>query len=156
VVGTPKGRLTQLEAQLAALPWAQVRAGVEVKLLAESGEVYIFAQSRDRVNKERAMRRRQMRWLRDRLKELARMKPKRDALLLKLGAAKQQAPTAWRLFAIEVPDAPRSGKGKTGKEKPPSAFSYRLRWDKLREARRHEGRYLLRSTLPAAAPGQMW
>jgi len=156
VVGTPKGRLTQLEAQLAALPWAQVRAGVEVKLLAESGEVYIFAQSRDRVNKERAMRRRQMRWLRDRLKELARMKPKRDALLLKLGAAKQQAPTAWRLFAIEVPDAPRSGQGKTGKEEPPSVFSYRLRWDKLREARRHEGRYLLRSTLPAAAPGQMW
>ena len=46
--------------------------------------------------------------------------------------------------------------GKNREGEAPSAFSYRLRWDKLREARRHEGRYLLRSTLPAAAPGQMW
>ena len=99
--------LAQLEQKLAALPWAQAREGVEVKLLAESGELYIYAQSRDRVHKERAMRRRQMRWLRDRLKELARMKPKRDALLMKLGAAHQQAPAAWRLFDITVPDAPR-------------------------------------------------
>lgn len=85
LVGTPKGRLTQLEGILAALPWAQAREGVDVKLLAESGEVYLFAQSRDRVSKERAMRRRQMRWLRDRLQELVRMRPKRDALLMKLG-----------------------------------------------------------------------
>ena len=156
VVGTPKGRLSQLEAKLAALPWAQAREGVEVKRLAESGEVYIFAQSRDRVNKERAMRRRQMRWLRDRLKELARMKPKRDALLLKLGAAKHQAPTAWRLFDIEVPNPPRrSNETKDTDEQAPE-FSYRLRWDKLREARRHEGRYLLRSNTPERPAPQLW
>jgi hypothetical protein len=151
VVGTPKGRLTQLEAKLAALPWVQARAGVDVKLLPEAGEVYIFAQSRDRVNKERAMRRRQMHWLRDRLQELGRMQPKRDALLMKLGAAKQQAPAAWRLFEVLVPAPPPRGQ-----TAPAPAFSYRLRWDKLREARRHEGRYLLRSNTPAPAPAPLW
>jgi transposase len=156
VVGTPKARLTQLEARLAALPWAQAREGVEVKLLAESGEMYIYAQSRDRVNKERAMRRRQMRWLHERLKELARMKPKRDALLMKLGAARQEAPAAWRLFAITVPDAPPRRKGKlTTAERPPE-FSFALRWDKLREVRRHEGRYLLRSNTPEQPAPQLW
>ena len=156
VVGTPKGRLAQLEQKLAALPWAQAREGVEVKLLAESGELYIYAQSRDRVHKERAMRRRQMRWLRDRLKELARMKPKRDALLMKLGAAHQQAPAAWRLFDITVPDAPRRRQANSKTGEPPPAFSYRLRWDKLRTARRHEGRYLLRSNTPEQPPPQLW
>ena len=33
IVGTPKGRLSKLEAQLASLPWAAVREGNEVKLL---------------------------------------------------------------------------------------------------------------------------
>ena len=156
VVGTPKGRLTQLEQKLAALPWAQAREGVEVKLLAESGEVYIFAQSRDRVHKERAIRRGQMRWLRDRLKELARMQPKRDALLMKLGAARQQAPAAWRLFEVVVPAAPRGRKKTHATSEPAPEFSFALRWAKLREARRHEGRYLLRSNTPEQPAPQLW
>jgi transposase len=37
--------------------------GVEVKLLAHEGELYVQAQSQDRVSKERAMRRRRLRKL---------------------------------------------------------------------------------------------
>lgn len=33
LVGTPKSRLSKLEAELAACPWEQVRPGIEVKLL---------------------------------------------------------------------------------------------------------------------------
>src|SRR6266545_2218255 len=65
LVGTPKGRLSRLEEKLTGLPWQAAREGVKVKLLAESGEVYVLAESRDRVNKERAMRRRQMNALPD-------------------------------------------------------------------------------------------
>lgn len=158
LVGTPKGRLTQLEKQLAELPWQQAREGIEVKLLRESSELYVFAQSRDRVNKERAMRRRQMKALRDRLKELAQMQPTRDQLLMKLGAARQQWPAGWRLFKVRVPKAPRRRKST-----PPAAapapvlgFSYELRWDKLRQTRRREGRYLLRSNMPELEPAQLW
>ena len=37
--------------------------GVQVKLLAQDGELYVFTESRDRVAKERSMRRRQLKWL---------------------------------------------------------------------------------------------
>jgi hypothetical protein len=57
LVGTPKGRLSRLEKQLLAKPWQEARVGVAVKLLAEDGELYVFAESIERVSKERAMRR---------------------------------------------------------------------------------------------------
>jgi transposase len=143
VVGTPKGRLTRLEQALVAKPWLQARPGVEVKLLPQDGELYVLAQSRDRVAKERAMRRRQLKWLWKRLEQIAAMKLTRDELLMKLGAARSQAPTAWRLIAIAV--------AKTG-----TIFSYRLDRNKLRQARRREGRYLLRTNLVENDPTQLW
>ena len=101
---------------------------------ATDGELYVFAQSADRVAKERAMRRRQLKWLWGRLKQLAGMKLTREELLMRLGAARKQARTAWRLIAIEV--AADS-----------ATLSYRLDRAKLRRARRREGRYLLRTNL---------
>jgi len=158
LVGTPKGRLTQLEAQLTQLPWQRARAGIEVKLLPQSGEVYVLAQSLDRVNKERSMRRRQLKGLWRRLKELQGMGLKRDALLMKLGAARQQAPSAWRLVNIKLARARRrKGKkrpAKTRKKKPLLKFS--LRKDKLREVRRREGRYLLRTNLTEKPGVELW
>ncbi len=67
LVGTPKGRLNRLEQALLAKPWRQTRPGVQVKLLPEDGELYVFAQSADRIAKERSMRRRQLKWLMARL-----------------------------------------------------------------------------------------
>src|SRR6201997_2516080 len=85
LVGTPKGRLTRYEKQLLELPWQVVREGVQVKLLPLDKELYVLAQSADRVNKERGMRRRQLKGLVKRLKELQKMEMSRDQLLLKLG-----------------------------------------------------------------------
>jgi len=143
LVGTPKGRLTRLEKDLIAKPWTEARPGVQVKLLAEDGELYIFAQSADRVAKERAMRRRQMRWLWARLGQLAGMRLKREELLMRLGAARKQAPTAWRLMTVEV--------AATG-----ASFGFRLDRAKLRRARRREGRYLLRTNLSGDDPAKLW
>src|ERR1700736_4429853 len=102
LVGTPKGRLTPLGNQLLAKPWAEARPGIQVKLLPQEGELYVFAQSADRVAKERAMRRRQMKWLWARLAQLARMRLTREELLMRLGAARKQARTAWRLMLVQV------------------------------------------------------
>src|ERR1022692_1634302 len=104
LVGTPKGRLSQYEKALLEQPWQAVREGVPVKLLTREGELYVLAESRDRVNKERSMRRRQLKGPVKRLKDLAQMELTRDQLLLKLGAAKSQFPSAWRLVAIQVPE----------------------------------------------------
>ncbi len=152
LVGTPKGRLSKLEDKLSELPWQQVREGIEVKLLAQTGEVYVFAQSQARVNKERSMRRRQLKWLCHRLKELQGMELKRDELLMKLGAARQQAPSAWRFVEIKLPAA----KKKKKKEQLTQSFAFKLRREKLRVARRREGRYLLRSNMPDRVPAQLW
>ena len=97
LVGTPKGRLTRLEKHLIAKPWQQARPGVQVKLLAQEGELYVLAQSRDRAAKERAIRRRQLKRLWARLKQLSTMQLTREELLMKLGAARDQsrAPGAW-------------------------------------------------------------
>jgi transposase len=145
LVGTPKGRLTKLEQSLLSLPWRAVRPGVEVKLLPQEQELYILAQSRDRIHKERGMRRRQLRALLKRLKELQQMKlSSTQNLLLKLGAAKGQYRAAWRLIDIEMAES--SG----------SSFSFRLNRQKLRIMRRREGRYLLRSNISGREPAELW
>jgi len=148
LVGTPKGRLGQYEKSLLEQPWQAVRDGVQVKLLSQEGELYVLAESKDRVNKERSMRRRQLKGLVKRLKDLAKMELSRDPLLLKLGAAKSQFPAAWRLVAIQTPAE--------GKEIHPPNFTFQLRKDKLRQTRRREGRYLLRSNLSAQEPEKLW
>ena len=105
LVGTPKGRLTRLEQSFVGLPWRAVRESVEVKLLAEDGELYILAQSRARILKERGMRQRRLRKLWRRLHELRGQSLSRDELLLKLGAAKKEAGRAYHLVDIRLPQA---------------------------------------------------
>ena len=143
LVGTPKGRLNRLEKHLLQKPWQDAREGVQVKLLAEDGELYVFAQSVDRVSKERAMRRRQLKWLWKRLRQIAAMELTREELLMKLGGARSKAPAAWRLVDIEI-----------DKERP--SFSFALNRKKLRKTRRREGRYLLRTNLTDNDPAQLW
>jgi transposase len=149
LVGTPKGHLTKLEKSLADRPWHEVREGVTVKLLPRENECYVFAQSAARISKERAMRQRQLKWLWRRLPEIRQMKKlTRDELLMKLGAARVQAPIAWRLVAVRVPT-----KDETINEQ---TFAWRLRKKKLRQVRRREGRYLLRTNLTQEDPTRLW
>ncbi len=143
LVGTPKGRLSRLEKKLLAKPWQEARPGVSVKLLAEDSELYVFAESVERVSKERAMRKRQLKWLWKRLRELAAMEVPREEMLMKLGAARARAPTAWRLVDIEM-------------DKESAMFIYALNRQKLRRIRRREGRYLLRTNLTENDPALLW
>jgi transposase len=143
LVGTPKGRLSRLEQDLLDKPWQEARPGVQVKLLPQDGELFVLAESRDRVAKERAMRRRQLKWLWKRLQQIAAMKLTREELLMKLGSARSQAPAAWRLLHVTV--------AKQG-----ASFSYRLDRNKLRQARRREGRYLLRTNMTGDNPAKLW
>ncbi len=140
LVGTPKGRLTRLEKQLVDKPWRKAREGVEVKLLPQDDELYVYAQSADRL--ERAMRR-QLKWLWARLTKLAAMDVSTKERPMKLGAARSKAPSAWRLVDVALDD-------NTG------ALSFSLNRNKLRAARRREGRYLLRTNLTESDPALLW
>ena len=94
------------------------------------------------------MRRRRLKTLWRRLGELQRQSNSRDQLLLKLGAAKKEAGRAWSLVSIRVP--------KTDQDLAMHGFSFRLRRSRLRQVRRREGRYLLRSNMVAEDPAMLW
>jgi transposase len=120
-----------------------VRQGVQVKLLPQEQELYVLAQSRARIHKERAMRRRKLKWLWARLKQISAMSLEREELLMKLGAARARARAAWRLIDVEVaPDG--------------ATFSFTLNRKKTRQVRQREGRYLLRTNLCGQEPAHLW
>jgi transposase len=149
LVGTPRGRLSRLEQDFLAKSWAQVREAVRVKLVERDGELYILARSDARRDKEQAMRRRRLRKLVKRLHELHQQTLTRDQLLLKLGAARKEAgPGAWRIIDLRLPEKDQAVT--------PETFGFRLNWQNLRQARRREGSYLLRSNLTGGDPEQLW
>jgi hypothetical protein len=142
LVGTPKGRLSQLEAALLAQPWQQVREGITAKLLPQAGELYVLARSASRAAKERAIRQKQLKRLWQRLRQLQGMALPRDTLLLKLGAARQRWPAAWRLVQVDP--------------QPDGTLAFALNRARLRQVRRREGRYLLRTNLTHQDPAGLW
>jgi len=149
LVGSPKGRLTKLEKALLDRPWIQARESVSVKVLEQDEEFYVYVESKDRVAKERSMRRRKLKRLWARLGELrTRKKISRDGLLMSLGAAKTEAGRAWRLVRIQLPGKDQAVDTTT--------FGYELDREKLRQAIRREGRYLLRSNMTTASPESVW
>jgi transposase len=148
LVGTPRGRLTKLEKALAAKSWENVRESVRVKLIEHGEETYVLARSDARREKEQAMRRRRLRKLVKRLRELQRQELTRDELLLKLGAAKKEAGKAYGLLTIHTPAKDQLVT--------PQTFHFSLDRKKLRAARRREGGYLLRSNITGNDPGHLW
>jgi hypothetical protein len=153
VVGTPKGRLTKLEAALLELPWQQARPSVQVKLLSQEQELFILVNSQARVSKERAIRRRKLKKLWARLKELQAQRPSYQALWMKLGAAKAEAGRVWSLVKLSLPKVPRTRKAR---EQRVPGFEFALHKDKLREVHKREGRYLLRTNLTETDPVKVW
>jgi hypothetical protein len=84
-----------------------------------------------------------------RLHELRQQKLTRDQLLIKLGAARKEAgPAVWKIIELQLPEKDQAVT--------PETFGFRLNWQCLREARRREGSYLLRSNLTDSDPAQLW
>ena len=146
LVGTPKGRLTKLEQAFVNKPWAKVREGVQVKRLATEEDVYVLAQSDARIDKERGMRGKRLRRYIERLKALQAQSLTRDQLLMKLGAAKHDAGRAANLVKVTWPKEASST----------ASLEFSLERERLRQVRRREGRYLLRTNLTAQQPETLW
>lgn len=151
VVGTPKGRLSEFEKSLSEKPWQKARGSVDVKVLPNEGETYVFVQSQDRISKERSMRRRRLRAYLDELRKLRdRKRPlTRDRLREALGGAKKLAGRDGRFVNVEVT---LEGVGKNQRAR----LSYTFNRDRLREAWKREGRYLLRTNLGETDGVKIW
>jgi hypothetical protein len=94
------------------------------------------------------MRRRRLKKLIKRLRELQQQNLTRDELLLKLGAARKEAGKAYALLVIYTPTKDQPVTSET--------FHFALDRKKLRQARRREGGYLLRSNIKSDDPGYLW
>ena len=148
LVGTSRAKVKQYEKRWLELPWQKVRESVEVKLFAQDGELYVLAKSEGRQAKEIAMRRKKLARLLRKLRAMRRSCPKRDQLLMRVGAAKTDAGRAFGFVKINLPQAEQEVTRET--------FTFRLDKAKLKEAELRDGHYLLRTNLVAEDPAVLW
>jgi len=148
LVGTSRAKVRQYEKRWLELPWKKVRESVEVKLFAQDGELYVLAKSEGRQAKEIAMRRKKLARLLRKLRAMRRSCPKRDQLLMRVGAAKTDAGRAFGFVKINLPQA--------GQEVRRETFTFRLDKASLKEAELRDGHYLLRTNLVAEDPAVLW
>jgi transposase len=148
LVGTSRAKVKQYEKQWLELPWRKVRDSVEVKLFAQEGELYVLAKSEGRQVKESAIRRKKLARLLRKLRAMRRTCPKRDQLLIRLGAAQTDAGRAFGFVKINLPQA--------GEPVNRETFSFQLDKAKLKEAEWRDGHYLLRTNLVDENPAVLW
>jgi transposase len=148
LVGTSKARVSKYEKQWLSLPWHKVRDSVQVKLFSRDGELYVLAKSEGRQQKEIAMRRKKLARLLRKLRTMRRSCPKRDQLLMRVGAAKTEAGRAFGFVKINLP--------KAGQAVTRESFTFQVDKAKLQDAELRDGHYLLRTNLVAEDPAVLW
>jgi transposase len=148
LVGTPKSKINQHEKKWLDLPWQKVRDSVDVKLYEHEGELYVLARSGGRQAKENAMRRKRLARLLRKLRVMRKSLPKRDQLLLRIGAARKEAGRAFGFVKIQMPAAGHAVTRET--------FSFQVDKAKLKATEQRDGHYLLRSNLTGEDPAVLW
>jgi transposase len=148
LVGTSRSKVKQYERKWLELPWQKVRDSVQVKLFAEGGELYVLAKSEGRQAKEIAIRRKKLARLLRKLRAMRRSCPKRDQLLMRVGAAKTDVGRAFGFVKINLPGAGQAVTRET--------FTFQLDKTKLKEAELRDGHYLLRTNVVAEDPAVLW
>ena len=152
LVGTPRAKLKQFEAELLAGDWERVRADVEVKRLPmpDGEETYVLCRTTARREKEQAMRRRFSAQIEKALGQLAQRVARgklkdRGKIERRLGRIEARFPSVADLYALQLQE---------------SEGQLRVHWQMLPERRTwqetREGAYLLRTNLPAESGAELW
>jgi transposase len=108
----------------------------------------VLAKSSGRQAKEMAMRRKRLARLLRKLRAMRRSLPKRDALLLRIGAAKKEAGRAFGFVKLQLPNK--------DEEVTRTTFQFHTDKAKLKAAEQRDGHYLLRSNLTGEDPAVLW
>ncbi len=152
LVGTPRSRLGEFDADLCTRDWRHVRPQVEVKRVLRDGETYILARSIQRRAKEKAIRKRQLLGLHRDLRKLAsrvsggRLK-NADKVLETIGRFRERWPAASRFVSVDV-----------GRDEGGQALSVSWSYDqnRLRVALARDGAYLLLSDKTDWSAEDLW
>ena len=152
LVGTPRSRMKQFEAELLKEDWTRVRPEVEVKKIAipEGEETYILCRTAGRKEKETAIRNRFSNSMETALKGLEKAIAKgrlkdRNKMERRLGKIQARHPQVNDLYDVALRD---------------TAEGVRLLWQ-MKEDRKNwresrEGAYLLRTNLKAETAEELW
>jgi transposase len=157
LVGTPKRQLKQFEAQLLEKEnWAQVQAGVEVKLVAHpdggTDEQYVLCRSSTRREKEAAMiqlARKRLRAQLDKTHASLQKRPAREPGVIerRIGRWLGRFPAAERLMEVTVE---RNAQGQA------CGLKLTERAERSAWAAHAHGAYLLRTNCPEKDPAKLW
>ena len=152
VVGTPRSRLKDFEAELLHQDWKKVRGQVDVKLRpGADGDMYVIARSVKRRAKENAMRHNQMRKLYDSIKDIAKLIKKGylkhyDVLVRRLGRLQERHVQVFGF--VEILHTRDNDNIKQ--------FSFKLKAEALKKAYRQDGIYMIRTNLKEEDPAKLW
>ena len=150
LVGTPRSQLKAYEQKLLEGNWQKVSDTVQVQLLPETDEVSVLCRSTGRVQKERAMRRRRLRWLIGDLRGLRRrvregQLKQRELIQRAIGRLQERHPQAWRWLNWELHETDAG-----------LAFDWDWDREKFQTSARAEGAYLLRAHWTERDPAKLW
>ncbi len=152
LVGTPRSRLSEFDAELCTRDWRHVRPHVELKSVERDGERYVLARSIQRRAKEKAIRKRQLLGLHRDLRKLARRVSagrlkNADKVLETIGRFRERWPAASRFVSVDV-----------GRDEGGQALSVSWSYDqnKLRVALARDGAYLLLSDKTDWSAEDLW
>ena len=152
LVGTPRSKLKQFEAELLSGGWERVREDVEVKRVPVPGgeETYVLCRTSARREKEKAIRSRFSTQIEKALEGLAqrvatgKLKD-RGKIERRLGRIEARHPSVADLYQARVIETPAG---------------LRVEWQMLADRRvwqeRREGAYLLRTNLAAESAAELW
>ena len=152
LVGTPRSKLKQFEAELLAGGWERVRDDVEVKRVAMPGgeETYVLCRTTARREKEKAMRSRFSARMEKALGQLAQRVASgklkdRGKIERRLGRIEARYPSVADLYQMQLVE---------------TEGRLRVDWQMLPERRTwqetREGAYLLRTNLQAESAAELW
>ena len=148
LLGTRRSELATFQTELRTGGWQSIRDEVQVKAVERDEVAYLLVRSDPRRRKERSMRRRQTRGLREGLRKLQRRVrtghlKQRDKTLEQVGRLKGRYPQAARLVSIHV-------------SKEPLSVTWQWNVEALRAAFWRDGAYLLQSNYRHWDPKQFW
>lgn len=147
LVGTPRKLLDEFQKELSVKNWHDVTDSVRIKYIDKEGECYVLAQSKDRMAKERAMRKRKLRNYLEGLEKLKNCR-NRDIFMQRLGKLKHHAGSSHKCVTLTIPKSQsRIEEGK---------FDYKLEADKYREMIRCDGTYFLRTNQTGKDGSELW
>jgi transposase len=152
LVGTPRSKMKEFEAELVKDDWQQVRPEVEVKRVAIPGgeETYILCRTAGRKEKEKAIRTRFSSRMESALSnlgrqiELGRIKD-RFKMERRLGRIEANHPQVNDLYEVALRDTPAGVR-----------LDWQMKPDKKNWRDVREGAYILRTNLPSDNAADLW